>query len=58
MSTNEDRRIYGRDSKLRRCLEARQQAFVLAVASEQRLWWPDFQQQRVDRIAPDLPGRA
>ncbi len=49
---------YGRDSKLRRCLEARQQAFALAVASEQRLWWPDFQQQRVDRIAPDLPRRA
>ncbi len=50
--------VYGRDSKLRRCLEARQQAFALAVASEQRLWWPDFQQQRVDRIAPDLPRRA
>ena len=50
--------VYGADSKLRRCLEARQQAFVLAVCSNQRLWWPDFQQQRVDRIARDLPKRA
>lgn len=50
--------VYGADSKLRRCLESRQQAFVLAVCSNQRLWWPDFQQQRVDRIAEGLPKRA
>ena len=50
--------VYGHDSKLRRYLEARGQAFVLAVASDQRLWWPDFQQQRVDRIAQGLPKRA
>lgn len=50
--------VYGADSKLRRWLEARQQAFVLAVCSNQRLWRPDFQQQRVDRIAEALPKRA
>ena len=50
--------VYGGDSKLRRCLESRQQAFVLAVCSNQRLWWPDFQQRRVDRIAQSLPKRA
>jgi SRSO17 transposase len=50
--------VYGHDSQLRRCLEARRQAFVLAVASDQRLWWPNFQQQRVDRIVQGLPTRA
>jgi SRSO17 transposase len=51
--------VYGSDSKLRRWLEARQQAFVLVVACDQRLWRPGvdtgLEQQRVDRIAQQLP---
>jgi SRSO17 transposase len=46
--------VYGGDRKLRRWLEARGQAFVLAVACDQRLWWQE-QQQRVDAIAQALP---
>ena len=34
--------VYGHDSQLRRFLEGRQMAYVLAVASEQRLWQSDF----------------
>src|ERR1017187_5196281 len=37
--------VYGTDSKVRRMLEARQVSYVLAVACNQHLWWPDFQQQ-------------
>jgi len=47
--------IYGHDSKLRRFLEGRQMAYVLAVASDQRLWQSDFMQHRVDAIARSLP---
>ena len=50
--------VYGTDSKVRRMLEARQVSYVLAVACNQHLWWPDFQQQRVDAIAQSLPKRA
>src|SRR5208283_4662773 len=50
--------VYGHDSKLRRFLESRQMAYVLAVASDQRLWWPDFAQHRVDAITQSLPERA
>jgi len=46
--------VYGHDSKLRRFLEGRQMAYVLAVASEQRLWQADFMQHRVDAIARSL----
>jgi SRSO17 transposase len=42
--------------KLRRWLQARSQAFVLAVACDQRLWWRE-QQQRVDAMAQALPQR-
>ena len=38
--------VYGSDSKVRRLLEARQVSYVLAVASNQHLWWPEFEQQR------------
>jgi SRSO17 transposase len=48
--------VYGRDSKLRRFLEGRQMAYVLAVASDQRLWQSDFMQHRVDAIARSLPA--
>jgi SRSO17 transposase len=47
--------VYGHDSKLRRFLEGRQMAYVLAVASDQRLWQADFMQHRVDAIARSLP---
>ena len=50
--------VYGHDSKLRRFLEGRQMAYVLAVASDQRLWQPDLTQHRVDAIARSLPGQA
>src|ERR1035437_9495187 len=47
--------VYGSDTKLRRWLEARQQAFVLVVACDQRLWRPfgdaGLEQPRVDRSA-------
>jgi len=48
--------VYGHDSKLRRWIEGRQLAYVLAVASDQRLWQPDFTQHRVDAIAQRLPA--
>ena len=47
--------VYGHDSKLRRWLEGRQLAYVLAVASDQRLWQPILTQHRVDAIAQSLP---
>lgn len=50
--------VYGHDSKLRRWLEERQQAFVLAVSADQRLWQQDMRQHRVDEIAKGLPKRA
>jgi SRSO17 transposase len=50
--------VYGHDSKLRRWIEGRQLAYVLAVASDQRLWQPDFTQHRVDAIAQTLPALA
>jgi SRSO17 transposase len=50
--------VYGSDSKVRRLLEARQVSYVLAVASNQHLWWPALEQQRVDAIAQRLPKRA
>jgi SRSO17 transposase len=50
--------VYGRDSKLRRWLEARRQPYVLAVAADQRLWRQDMRQHRVDALADRLPRRA
>src|SRR5271166_2558816 len=50
--------VYGHDSKLRRFLEGREMAYVLAVASDQRLWGPDLAQHRVDAITQSLPKRA
>ena len=48
--------VYGHDSKMRRFLESRQMAYVLAVASDQRLWQSDFMPHRVDAIAQSLPA--
>jgi SRSO17 transposase len=50
--------VYGRDSQLRRWLEARHQPYVLAVAADQRLWREDLRQHRVDEITRQLPKRA
>ena len=50
--------VYGNNSKLRQWLELRQLAYVLAVASDQRLRWPDREQRRVDAIAHTLPSLA
>jgi SRSO17 transposase len=47
--------VYGNDGKLRRFLEARGQAFVVAVAGNQRLW-VGLEQRRVDQIAADAPA--
>ena len=50
--------VYGRDSKLRRWLEEHHQSYVLAVASDQRLWQKDLLQHRVDELAARLGKRA
>jgi SRSO17 transposase len=49
--------VYGNDSKFRRFLESRGQAYVLAVQSNQRLW-VGLEQKRVDQIAGDVPKNA
>jgi SRSO17 transposase len=45
--------VYGNNSKLRQWL-----GYVLAVASDQRLRWPDRKLRRVDAIAQSLPSLA
>lgn len=45
--------VYGSDSKFRRFLEERDQAYVLAVSSQQRLW-VGLSQKRVDAIGREL----
>lgn len=45
--------VYGSDSKTRRFLESRGQAYVMAVSSQQRLW-VNLTQRRVDAIAGEL----
>jgi SRSO17 transposase len=50
--------VYGHDSKLRRWIEGRRLAYVMAVASDQRLWQADCTQHRVDAIAQSLPAPA
>lgn len=49
--------VYGNDSKFRRFLESRDQSYVLAVSSQQRLWI-GFRQMRVDEIARLTPPSA
>jgi SRSO17 transposase len=49
--------VYGADSKLRFFLEARQQAYVVAVSSQQSVWVA-FRQQRVKTLAAQLPAEA
>jgi SRSO17 transposase len=50
--------VYGNNSKLRQWLEERRLGYVLAVASDQRLRWPDGERRRVDTIAQSLPELA
>ena len=51
--------IYGQDRRLRLWLEAQEQAFVLAVSSQEKPWigWDNAPRQiRVDKIAERVPG--
>jgi SRSO17 transposase len=50
--------VYGNNSRLRQWLEQRQLSYVLAVACDQRMRWPDQQQRRVDAMAQSLPNLA
>ena len=50
--------VYGNNSKLRHWLEQRGLGYVLAMASDQRMRWPDHQRRRVDTIAQSLPDLA
>jgi SRSO17 transposase len=50
--------VYGNNSKLRQWLEERRLGYVLAIASDQRMRWPDHEQRRVDTIAQSLPNLA
>ena len=50
--------VYGNNSKLRQWLEERRLGYVLAIASDQRMRWPDYEQRRVDAIAQHLPDLA
>ena len=50
--------VYGNNSNLRQWLEERRLGYVLAIASDQRMRWPDHQQRRVDTIAQNLPNLA
>lgn len=50
--------VYGNNSKLRHWLEQQRLGYVLAIASDQRMRWPDHQQRRVDMIAHSLPNLA
>lgn len=50
--------VYGNNSTLRAWLYDRRLGYVLAVASDQRMRWPDREQRRVDAIAHSLPALA
>jgi len=50
--------VYGNNSKLRQWLEQRRLGYVLAVARDQRMRWPDRDRRRVDAIAQRLPNLA
>lgn len=50
--------VYGGDRRLRRWLELREQAFVLAVACNEPLWHAGPNELRADQIAQGLPPQA
>lgn len=50
--------VYGGDRRLRAWLESRDQAFVLAVARNERLWWQGPTYASAEAIAQAQPARA
>ena len=50
--------VYGNNSKLRQWMKERRLGYVLAVASDQRMRWPDHEPRRMDTIAQSLPHLA
>ncbi len=50
--------VYGGDRRLRVWLESRGQAFVMAVAKDEPLWWQGRQYKRADEIAQGLPTQS
>uniref|UniRef100_UPI0039082422 IS701 family transposase n=1 Tax=Ralstonia syzygii TaxID=28097 RepID=UPI0039082422 len=50
--------VYGGDRRLRVWLESRGQAFVMAVAKDEPLWWQGPQYKRADEIAQGLPTQS
>jgi SRSO17 transposase len=46
--------IYGSNWELRNWLEKERQPYVLAVRSNQYVWWQDFRQWRVDKLADEV----
>jgi SRSO17 transposase len=50
--------VYGNNGQLRHWLEERRLGYVLAIASDQRMRWPDGERRRVDTIAQSLPDMA
>ena len=50
--------VYGRDRRLRMDLEAREQPFVLTVASNEVLWYGAFRQVAAKKIAASLGQEA
>ncbi len=50
--------VYGGDRRLRVWLESREQAFVLAVAKDEPLWWQGPQYVQAQAIAQALPVHA
>ena len=50
--------VSGNNRKLRQWLEEQRLGYVLAIARDQRMRWPDSVQRRVDAIAQSLPNLA
>ena len=50
--------VYGNNGKLRQWLEERRLGYVLAIASDRRMRWPDHEQRRADTLAQSLPNLA
>ena len=50
--------VYGGDRRLRAWLESQGQAFVMAIAKDEPLWWQGPQHKRADAIAQDLPAQS
>jgi SRSO17 transposase len=46
--------IYGSNWELRNWLEQERQAYVMEICSNQRVWWLDFRQWRVDKLAGEI----